>query len=101
MKITPNIPPQVPVASNDKPVVSANRASSEGKPNTLAYNDDSVSISKAAVDMSKVAQGVSNAEGIDREKIEAVKAALQYGDYPFDANRIAEKIISMEGLLNS
>ncbi len=51
--------------------------------------------------MAKLEKSVTDSDGIDRSKIEAIKDALQRGDYPFDPDKVAEKMLSMEGFLSS
>ena len=39
---------------------------------------------------------MENVPEVDRGKVEAIKTALREGTYPFNAERIAEKMINME-----
>jgi len=103
MKIPSVSPTLVSGANNDKTVEAkkspTSGASSSSSPAPAAA--DSVKISSTAVDMAKLEQGVTQADGIDRAKIEEIKAALQRGDYPFDPEKVAEKMLNMESMYGS
>jgi negative regulator of flagellin synthesis FlgM len=101
MKIA-GIPPSVVTGtSNDKQATDAKKSSAGKADSAPASNSDSVNISSAGVDMAKLEKSVTDSDGIDRSKIEAIKDALQRGDYPFDPDKVAEKMLSMEGFLSS
>jgi negative regulator of flagellin synthesis FlgM len=64
-----------------------------------ASQEDRVSLTNTGTEMSALGQQVADASGIDREKIEAVRDALKRGDYPFDPDKIASRMLDMEKLL--
>ncbi|MEO5344598.1 MAG: flagellar biosynthesis anti-sigma factor FlgM [Gammaproteobacteria bacterium SHHR-1] len=101
MKIQGLPPSVVTGTTNDKQAAEAKKDAPGQTGGTSAAAGDSVKISSAGVDMAKLENSVAQSEGIDRSKIEAIRDALQKGDYPFDADKIAEKMLGMEGLLNS
>ncbi len=61
--------------------------------------EDRVSLTSTGTEMSALGQQIAGASGIDREKIEAVRDALKRGDYPFDPEKIASRMLDMERLL--
>lgn len=53
-----------------------------------------------ASNLDKIADAVSGAPEIDREKVEAVKDALSRGVYEVDPDRIARKLLNLDAALN-
>ena len=78
---------------------SSDKASSSSTKESSTESTDRLSLTSTGADMHALEQRVASAPVIDREKIDAIKDALKRGDYPFDAQRIAEKMIDMENLL--
>ena len=51
------------------------------------------------VQLSQVALQARQEPEFDRAKVEAIKTAIQRGEYPLDARRIAENFISLEKMI--
>jgi negative regulator of flagellin synthesis FlgM len=49
--------------------------------------------------LSKVAQQVMQEPEFDRAKVEAIKTAIQQGQYPVDSRRIAENFVAIEKMI--
>jgi negative regulator of flagellin synthesis FlgM len=85
--------------NNDRQTNEAKKGSADKPASSTAAASDSVRLSAAGVDLAKLEQSVAQSDGVDRSKVEAIKTALQRGDYPFDADKVAEKMLSMESFL--
>ena len=51
------------------------------------------------VQLSQVARQVMQEPEFDRAKVEAIKTAIQQGQYPLDARRIAENFVALEKMI--
>lgn len=51
------------------------------------------------LDLSEVARAAMKDPGFDRAKVDAIKDALQNGQYPLDARRIAENFVAIEKMI--
>ncbi|WP_295523344.1 flagellar biosynthesis anti-sigma factor FlgM [Limnohabitans sp. Rim8] len=85
-------------------IESANRQSvAKGEPRALAPASQEATRSAApATDelrLSKVAQQVMQEPEFDRAKVEAIKTAIQQGQYPVDSRRIAENFVAIEKMI--
>jgi len=85
-------------------IETANRASvAKGEPRALAAASQEATRSAApATDelrLSKVAQQVMQEPEFDRAKVEAIKTAIQQGQYPVDSRRIAENFVAIEKMI--
>ena len=49
--------------------------------------------------LSKVAQQAMQEPEFDRAKVEAIKTAIQQGQYPVDSRRIAENFVAIEKMI--
>lgn len=49
--------------------------------------------------LSKVAQEAMQEPEFDRAKVEAIKTAIQQGQYPLDSRRIAENFVAIEKMI--
>lgn len=49
--------------------------------------------------LSNVAQRVKDEPDFDRNKVEAIKQAIQNGQYPLDPRRIAESFVAIEQMI--
>ena len=49
--------------------------------------------------LSNVAQKAMQEPGFDRVKVEAIKQAIQQGQYPLDSRRIAESFMAIEKMI--
>ena len=75
----------VPTASGDHSVAS--------KPNS-----DTVQISAEAKLLNKVSQSLGSDSPVNREKVEALRAAVADGSYRPNAQSIAQKMLDTDGL---
>jgi negative regulator of flagellin synthesis FlgM len=50
--------------------------------------------------LSNVAQKAMNEPEFDRVKVDAIKKAIQEGQYPLDAKRIAESFVAIEKMID-
>ena len=66
---------------------------SEGLTKVLAPQADEVKLSA-------VAQKAMQEPEFDRAKVEAIKVAIQKGQYPIDTLRIAENFLAIEKMIN-
>ena len=66
---------------------------SEGLTKVLAPQADEVKLSA-------VAQKAMQEPEFDRAKVEAIKVAIQQGQYPIDTRRIAENFMAIEKMIN-
>ncbi len=85
-------------------IESANRhAVAKGEPRAFLPSSEEVGRSApAATDelrLSKVAQEAMQEPEFDRAKVEAIKTAIQQGQYPLDSRRIAENFIAIEKMI--
>jgi negative regulator of flagellin synthesis FlgM len=49
--------------------------------------------------LSKIAQEALQEPEFDRAKVEAIKTAIQQGQYPLDSRRIAENFVAIEKMI--
>ncbi len=76
-----------------KPVVSSKpEQPSEAKAQAQPQGADSVNLSN-------VKQRIDDQPGFDRAKVDAIKAAIQSGNYPVNPRRIAENFVSLEKII--
>ncbi len=83
---------------------SANRqTAAKVEPRALASASEEVARSAPpATDelrLSKVAQQAMQEPEFDRAKVDAIKTAIQQGQYPLDSRRIAENFIAIEKMI--
>ena len=71
----------------------ASAVASEGLTKVLAPQTDEVKLSA-------VAQKAMQEPEFDRAKVEAIKVAIQQGQYPIDTRRIAENFMAIEKMIN-
>ena len=70
----------------------ASAVASEGLTKVLAPQTDEVKLSA-------VAQKAMQEPEFDRAKVEAIKVAIQQGQYPIDTRRIAENFMAIEKMI--
>jgi negative regulator of flagellin synthesis FlgM len=68
-------------------------AAPEGLSKALAPQTDEVKLSA-------VAQKAAHEPQFDRAKVEAIKTAIQQGQYPMDSRRIAESFMAIEKMIS-
>jgi negative regulator of flagellin synthesis FlgM len=49
--------------------------------------------------LSDVARQAMSEPGFDRAKVDAIRAAIQQGQYPLDSRRIAESFVALEKMI--
>jgi negative regulator of flagellin synthesis FlgM len=85
-------------------IESANRpAVGKGEPRIFSSSSEEAGRSAApATDelrLSEVARQAMQEPEFDRAKVEAIKTAIQQGQYPLDSRRIAENFIAIEKMI--
>ena len=61
--------------------------------------EDSVAISADARTIERVSVAIQQTPAFDTEKVERITQAIRDGQYPVNAQRIAEKFLELEGQL--
>jgi negative regulator of flagellin synthesis FlgM len=67
-----------------------------GESSVAASSSDKVSLTSTGSALNELGQRVSNSTGVDRAKVDAIRTALKNGTYPFNPDRIAQKMLDME-----
>ncbi len=84
---------------NDRKTGSA-RTETQGAGNTQRRSpvlaDDSVELTDTASRLGQLADEVRAAEGVDTQRVEALRERIASGDYEIDAGRIADRLIALE-----
>lgn len=70
----------------------AEQAQTSPRAASAALKDDEVQLSD-------VARQAMQEPGFDRAKVEAIKDAIQRGQYPMDVRRIAENFVALEKMI--
>ena len=83
-------------SSNRQAAAKAQERSSDAAPETLLKAAPSQS---DEVTLSELAQKAMEEPEFDRAKVDAIKLALQQGQYPMDSRRIAENFIAIEKMI--
>ena len=73
--------------------------SSTAAPNQKSSSEDKVSLTGTATMLQSLQQQVREAPAVDSEKVEAIRAAIAEGNYPVDSEKLAQKMIDLEGQL--
>ena len=58
--------------------------------------DDSVELTDTASKLGQLADEIRAANGVDAQKVEALRERIASGEYQIDASRIADKLIALE-----
>ena len=82
--------------SNRPAAAKARELATDAAPEPLAKAAGSVS---DEVQLSQVAQQAMQEPEFDRAKVEAIKLAIQQGQYPMDSRRIAENFMAIEKMI--
>ncbi len=61
---------------------------------------DSVSLSQAGHNLSRLEAQIAASPDFDVERVEAIKQAIADGSYSIDPEKLAENILKLDGLLN-
>lgn len=68
----------------------------QAAPEAVAGGDTQVQSSR----LQQVQERIDNTPEVDMARVEAIKQAIAEGNFPIDAERIAQKFAELEGLLN-
>ena len=82
--------------SNSTHKTAAAKTDSNNDSEANISSGDTVSLSVKSKQVIELQQQLKNAPKIDSAKIEAIKQEIANGNYPLDANKIAENLISLE-----
>ena len=100
-----------PISSSQSRISSSNSASRttldklNKKPVTVKSDSDAETKapaktqSKDSVNLSNVKDRIDAQPDFDRSKVDAIKAALQQGNYPVNPRRIAENFVALENMI--
>jgi negative regulator of flagellin synthesis FlgM len=83
-------------SANRQAAAKAAGRSSEAAPESLSKSTPAQS---DEVKLSEVAQKALQEPEFDRAKVEAIKLAIQQGQYPMDSRRIAENFMAIEKMI--
>jgi negative regulator of flagellin synthesis FlgM len=103
MVIDPNNIANTGNASTQSKAANAGAASGIKKsvsntPNTAADAKDSVSLSQQGQSLGKVESAIAASPEVDQAKVDAIRTAIQSGQYRIDAESIADKMLSQDTL---
>ena len=76
-----------------------NKESNEATADVRPAADDTVSLSEESVQVRDLQQQLKGISEVDAEKVEAIKQEIAKGNYPLDAERIAENLLNLEKAL--
>ena len=89
---------QTQQAQNAAPVAKVDSAAEQAK--ALATGgSDQAKFTPESQTMLRMTQAAKDVSDINQKKVDRIKEALENGDYPIDAARVAEKMVSLEKLL--
>jgi len=77
---------------NKKPVTVKSESGTETKAPAKTQGSDSVNLSN-------VKDRIDDQPDFDRSKVDAIKAAVQHGNYPVNPRRIAENFVALENMI--
>lgn len=80
-------------------LAKADRKSSGTAPSAEAAPRPKASLGQDQVSLSNVAQRAMAQPDFDRAKVDAIKAAIQNGQYPINARKIAENFAAIEQMI--
>ncbi|WP_269620457.1 flagellar biosynthesis anti-sigma factor FlgM [Zhongshania sp. BJYM1] len=72
-----------------------NKPESVGASKTSTIGSNPSSITETPL-MERTRVEVNSSDGIDRQKVEAIKTAIRNGEFNIDAKKVAEAMINME-----
>lgn len=88
--------PQAPARQN----TAGDRASAgTGEPSAAPAEGDSVNLTDSARRLNSLTEQAATGEAVDAGRVEAVRNALENGTYQVDANRVADRLLAFERLL--
>ncbi len=72
----------------------------EPRPSQHQGEADSVQISRDAQDLQRFQERVDREPSFNEVRVQAIKTAIENGQYPVDSRRLAERFLELEGLLD-
>lgn len=63
--------------------------------NTVTTSNQAPSVTETPL-MERTRVQINNSDGIDRQKVDAIKTAIRNGEFNIDATKVAEAMINME-----
>jgi len=98
-----------PISNINRPAtdsLTSNASKSRDKTSTdtsnssaAARSEDTVSLSAESNQVQQLQQQLESLPEIDSQKVESIKQEIAKGNYPLDAERIAENLIKLEKAL--
>ena len=82
------------ISSNSEKPAAKNDAGNSTS-NTVA-SDDTVSLSSKSQQVAGLQQQLKDSPVVDQVKVDAIKQEIANGNYPLDAQKIAENLINLE-----
>ena len=74
----------------------AANADAIAKSDNNAKSEDTVSLSSRSQQVIELQQHLNSSTGIDRARVDAIKQQIAEGNYPLDAEKIAENMLKIE-----
>lgn len=71
-------------------------SSNAGQPKLSDNQKDSVSLSDTAKTISQIESSLKNAPDVDLDKVEAIRARIESGEYQANADNMAQKMLDIE-----
>jgi len=88
------------VAGGNTSGQAANGAAEQAQQAKGSVRQDAVVLTDQAQQLGRVQQQLSNTPTTNQAKVEALKAAIDKGEYKVDSQRVAKKMVSMESDLD-
>jgi len=91
-----------PLGRSSTGAISSNTEKSQAKSRpetstpTPATTTDTVSLSQESIQVSGLQQQLKDSPAIDQAKVDSIKQEIANGNYPLDAEKIAENLINLE-----
>lgn len=86
-------------ASQRKPEQAPGSATA-GSPERPARTDDAVSFTETATRLRALEDSLASTPVVDAQRVQGIRQELADGNYEVDHQRVAEKMIHLEGLLD-
>lgn len=75
---------------------ASNTSTDDAKKPSSSGSEDTVSLSQGSQQVIELQQQLKSAPEVDSAKVEAIKQEIARGNYPLDAEKIAENLINLE-----
>lgn len=82
-------------------IKSRNEAKQENQNESASTMGDRVTLTDTASRLKNIEQQLNNASAVDNARVAEVQAAISNGEYTVDADRIADKMLSFEDIINT